>query len=66
MGRTSKVVVCGMKGVGKTTILEQSIYGNVTPENVSIQYHKLIRINTLLISGFLSNNRRRLHCKYRI
>ncbi|VVC91322.1 unnamed protein product [Leptidea sinapis] len=29
MGKTSKVVVCGMKGVGKTAILEQLIYGNV-------------------------------------
>ncbi|XP_022905794.1 NF-kappa-B inhibitor-interacting Ras-like protein [Onthophagus taurus] len=31
MGKTSKVVVCGMKGVGKTSILEQVIYGNVSP-----------------------------------
>ncbi|CAH1962631.1 unnamed protein product [Acanthoscelides obtectus] len=30
MGKISKVVVCGMKGVGKTTILEQVIYGNIT------------------------------------
>ncbi|KAL1491004.1 hypothetical protein ABEB36_011666 [Hypothenemus hampei] len=30
MGKTAKVVVCGMKGVGKTAILEQVIYGNVT------------------------------------
>ncbi|CAH1365958.1 hypothetical protein MTP99_002269 [Tenebrio molitor] len=30
MGKTSKVVVCGMKGVGKTAILEQVIYGNIT------------------------------------
>lgn len=30
MGKTSKVVICGMKGVGKTAILEQLIYGNVT------------------------------------
>ncbi|XP_046973704.1 NF-kappa-B inhibitor-interacting Ras-like protein isoform X1 [Vanessa cardui] len=29
MGKTSKVVVCGMKGVGKTAVLEQLIYGNV-------------------------------------
>lgn len=27
MGKTTRVVVCGMKGVGKTTILEQLIYG---------------------------------------
>ncbi|XP_011305100.1 NF-kappa-B inhibitor-interacting Ras-like protein [Fopius arisanus] len=30
MGKTTKVVVCGMKGVGKTALLEQLIYGNVT------------------------------------
>ncbi|KAL3285795.1 hypothetical protein HHI36_000319 [Cryptolaemus montrouzieri] len=30
MGRTSKVIVCGMKGVGKTAVLQQVIYGNVT------------------------------------
>lgn len=36
MGKTSKVVVCGMKGVGKTTILEQVIYGNVTPSTVCL------------------------------
>lgn len=29
MGKSSKVVICGMKGVGKTAILEQLIYGNV-------------------------------------
>ncbi|KAJ8923884.1 hypothetical protein NQ315_006660 [Exocentrus adspersus] len=30
MGKTIKVVICGMKGVGKTAILEQVIYGNIT------------------------------------
>ncbi|XP_015521302.1 NF-kappa-B inhibitor-interacting Ras-like protein [Neodiprion lecontei] len=30
MGKTTRVVVCGMKGVGKTALLEQLIYGNVT------------------------------------
>ncbi|KAK0085176.1 hypothetical protein PV325_005631 [Microctonus aethiopoides] len=30
MGKTTKVIVCGMKGVGKTALLEQLIYGNVT------------------------------------
>ncbi|XP_063218337.1 NF-kappa-B inhibitor-interacting Ras-like protein 2 isoform X2 [Bacillus rossius redtenbacheri] len=29
MGKTAKVAVCGMKGVGKTAILEQVIYGSV-------------------------------------
>lgn len=36
MGKTSRVVVCGMAGVGKTAILEQLIYGNITPSTVSI------------------------------
>lgn len=35
MGKTSKVVVCGMKGVGKTSILEQVIYGNSNEKAVS-------------------------------
>ncbi|XP_011264832.1 NF-kappa-B inhibitor-interacting Ras-like protein [Camponotus floridanus] len=29
MGKTTRVVVCGMKGVGKTALLEQLIYGNI-------------------------------------
>lgn len=29
MGKTSKVIVCGAKKCGKTTILEQAIYGQV-------------------------------------
>jgi NF-kappa-B inhibitor-interacting Ras-like protein len=32
----AKVIICGSKGVGKTTILEQLIYGNITSEDVSI------------------------------
>lgn len=35
MGKVGKVVICGMKGVGKTAILEQLIYGNITPDSVS-------------------------------
>lgn len=37
MGKTSKIVVCGMKGVGKTALLEQLIYGNVTLKSVSLR-----------------------------
>nr|CAI5834567.1 unnamed protein product [Callosobruchus analis] len=33
MGKISKVVVCGMKGVGKTAILEQVIYGNISEKS---------------------------------
>uniref|UniRef100_A0A069DQ45 Putative ras family small gtpase n=1 Tax=Panstrongylus megistus TaxID=65343 RepID=A0A069DQ45_9HEMI len=32
MGKTTRVVVCGWKGVGKTAILEQAIYGKLTKE----------------------------------
>lgn len=35
MGKIIKVVVCGMKGVGKTAILEQAVYGNITDRTVS-------------------------------
>ncbi|XP_040572984.1 NF-kappa-B inhibitor-interacting Ras-like protein 2 [Lepeophtheirus salmonis] len=31
MGKISKVIVCGAKKSGKTSILEQAIYGNVGP-----------------------------------
>lgn len=34
MGKTARVVVCGLKGVGKTAVLEQLIYGNVTSDTV--------------------------------
>lgn len=33
--KIAKVVICGMKSVGKTTIVEQLIYGNMTPDSVS-------------------------------
>lgn len=36
MGKTKKVIVCGMKGVGKTALLEQLIYGNVNVKTVRI------------------------------
>lgn len=29
MGKTLKIIVCGKKAVGKTTILEQLIYNNL-------------------------------------
>ncbi|XP_014250409.1 NF-kappa-B inhibitor-interacting Ras-like protein 2 [Cimex lectularius] len=32
MGKTAKIVVCGKKGVGKTSILEQAIYGKLTKD----------------------------------
>ncbi|XP_015596011.1 NF-kappa-B inhibitor-interacting Ras-like protein [Cephus cinctus] len=39
MGKTTRVVVCGMKGVGKTALLEQLIYGNV---NSTTEIHPTI------------------------
>ncbi|XP_023307079.2 NF-kappa-B inhibitor-interacting Ras-like protein [Lucilia cuprina] len=32
IGKVGKVMICGMKGVGKTALLEQLIYGNVNME----------------------------------
>ncbi|XP_055390449.1 NF-kappa-B inhibitor-interacting Ras-like protein [Condylostylus longicornis] len=39
VGKVGKVAICGMKGVGKTALLEQLIYGNVSPES---QIHSTI------------------------
>ena len=36
MGKTTRVVVCGMKGVGKTALLEQLVYGNIDAKTVCI------------------------------
>ena len=38
MGKTARVVVCGLKRVGKTAILEQLIYGNITNTKVWMQF----------------------------
>jgi NF-kappa-B inhibitor-interacting Ras-like protein len=38
MGKTARVVVCGQKGVGKTAILEQLIYGNITNTTVWMEF----------------------------
>lgn len=35
IGKVGKVLICGMKGVGKTALLEQLIYGNVNLDTVS-------------------------------
>ena len=40
MGKTSKVVVCGAKKCGKTSILEQAIYGTVGV-NVNFFFRKI-------------------------
>lgn len=37
--KVGKIVICGMKSVGKTAILEQLIYGSVTPDTVSSITH---------------------------
>lgn len=42
--KVAKVVICGMKSVGKTAILEQLIYGNVTPDTVSIHAYHILQI----------------------
>lgn len=38
MGKANKVVVVGMKGVGKTTLLEQLIYGNFENQVNTLTY----------------------------
>lgn len=43
--KIGKVVICGMKGVGKTAILEQLIYGHITPDSVRIIFCESIFIN---------------------
>ena len=45
MGRTQKVVVCGARGCGKTSILEKVIYDN-----------NGVRINILVIRDSLGIN----------
>lgn len=69
MGKTSKVVVCGMKGVGKTAILEQVIYGNITVDSViKIAQSEIGQTNFLYLffKGAASYYRRHLRRKYRI
>uniref|UniRef100_A0A1A9X4A7 NF-kappa-B inhibitor-interacting Ras-like protein n=1 Tax=Glossina brevipalpis TaxID=37001 RepID=A0A1A9X4A7_9MUSC len=39
ISKVGKVLICGMKGVGKTALLEQLIYGNV---NVETEFHPTI------------------------
>lgn len=35
--KSAKVLLCGMKNVGKTTLVEQLIHGNVTLETVRLK-----------------------------
>lgn len=46
MGKTTKVIVCGMKGVGKTALLEQLIYGNVNVKTVRIKVMSEVKRET--------------------
>lgn len=59
MGKTAKVVICGMKSVGKTAILEQVIYGGVSTKtvfdiNIILKFLLIYCIN--LFIGTVSNN----------
>lgn len=40
IGKVGKVLVCGAKGVGKTALLEQLIYGNINMETVSTPFRR--------------------------
>ena len=46
MGKTSKVVVCGAKKCGKTSILEQAIYGAVGPFNPTLEDIYVANVDT--------------------
>lgn len=35
IGKVGKVLVCGMKNVGKTALIEQLVYGNINADTVS-------------------------------
>lgn len=50
IGKVGKILICGMKGVGKTALVEQLIYGNVNTETVSIKLLYLPILTSLLIS----------------
>lgn len=36
IGKVGKVLVCGMKNVGKTALIEQLVYGNINAESVRL------------------------------
>lgn len=62
--KIAKVVICGMKSVGKTTILEQLIYGNITLDSVSvIELHSNLPniINRILIEHKLTTFPKKFH-----
>lgn len=56
--KAGKVVICGMKGIGKTAILEQLIYGNVTPETVSENHYMISSQFLFKINDFILRNLR--------
>jgi adenylate kinase len=56
MGKTARVVLCGLKGVGKTAILEQLIYGNITNTTVWMQLLFYIFSNMLEIAVCFSQS----------
>lgn len=48
--KVAKVVICGMKSVGKTAILEQLIYGNITPDTVNSRHGILLILNGIFFN----------------
>lgn len=52
MVKNYRVVVFGVKGVGKTAILEQAIYGNFSKDYVS-SFHHSLRIISIGSNGVL-------------
>uniref|UniRef100_A0A1B0BUF3 Uncharacterized protein n=1 Tax=Glossina palpalis gambiensis TaxID=67801 RepID=A0A1B0BUF3_9MUSC len=48
IGKVGKLLICGMKGIGKTALLEKLIYGNVSVET---EFHPTIKL-VLTVGAF--------------
>jgi NF-kappa-B inhibitor-interacting Ras-like protein len=42
MGKTIKIIVCGKKAIGKTTLLEQLIFNNFSTQKINEKYFPTI------------------------
>lgn len=53
MVKNYRVVVFGVKGVGKTAILEQAIYGHFSKNYVSLLEHKILLLFIIVVLFWL-------------
>ena len=64
MGKTQKVVVCGARGCGKTSILEKVIYDNNGVGSINfLSFFNIYKILNFVAIFF--HIRRCLRCQYR-